>query len=64
MILFLLLSSVFVNVFLSFALQQEVLLGGHLYLQIIKDKLLNWLTSIQYAVLKKCRDPTSSLQPS
>ncbi|XP_035705824.1 DNA-directed RNA polymerase I subunit RPA2 isoform X2 [Folsomia candida] len=43
---------------------QEVLLGGHLYLQIIKDKLLNWLTSIQYAVLKKCRDPTSSLQPS
>jgi DNA-directed RNA polymerase I subunit RPA2 len=44
---------------------QEVLLGGHLYLQIIKDKLLNWLTAIKYSVLKKCRKkPTFSMQPS
>ncbi|CAL8147571.1 unnamed protein product [Orchesella dallaii] len=34
---------------------QEVLLGGHLYLQIIKDKLINWLITIQLLVLRKAR---------
>jgi len=44
---------------------QEVLLGGHLYLQIIKDKLVNWVTTLQYLVLRKARiDPTFSIKPS
>lgn len=43
---------------------QEVLLGGHLYLQIIKDKLINWLESIKHSVIKKSRDATFTMQPS
>ena len=45
---------------------QEVLLGGHLYLQLIKDKLANWLGQLKYIVLKKVRTSTSldTLKPS
>ncbi|XP_014250350.1 DNA-directed RNA polymerase I subunit RPA2 [Cimex lectularius] len=34
-------------------MMQEVLLGGHLYLQIIKDKLQGWLTGLKLNILKK-----------
>ena len=28
-------------------MMQEILLGGHLYLTLLKDKLLNWLQTVQ-----------------
>ncbi|CAH0563356.1 unnamed protein product [Brassicogethes aeneus] len=34
-------------------MMQELLLGGHLYLQIIKEKLQNWLTSLRYNIAKQ-----------
>jgi DNA-directed RNA polymerase I subunit RPA2 len=44
---------------------QEVILGGHLYLQLIKDKLANWMQTIQYTVLRKARQQTTdSFKPS
>jgi DNA-directed RNA polymerase beta subunit len=45
---------------------QEVLMGGHLYLQLIKDKLANWLITLQYTILRKLKLDTSmdTLKPS
>lgn len=39
---------------------QEVLLGGHLYLQLLKDKLYNWLQTIQFLTLRKVKNDGSS----
>jgi len=44
---------------------QEVLLGGHLYLQLIKDKLLNWLTTVQYLIIRKAKlDSSGTIKQS
>lgn len=43
---------------------QEVLLGGHLYLQLIKDKLVNWLTTLKFQILRKAKsDEMNSIKP-
>lgn len=42
-------------------MMQELLLGGHLYLQILKDKLQNWLFSLRMNLLKRCRRDNFSL---
>jgi len=34
---------------------QEVLLGGHLYLQLLKDKLFGWLNALQFLVARKLK---------
>ncbi|XP_068081790.1 DNA-directed RNA polymerase I subunit RPA2 isoform X2 [Anabrus simplex] len=34
-------------------MSQEVLLGGHLYLQVLKDRLQSWLTALKITILKK-----------
>ncbi|EFN88780.1 DNA-directed RNA polymerase I subunit RPA2 [Harpegnathos saltator] len=34
-------------------MMQECLLGGHLYLQVIKEKLISWLTSLKITILKR-----------
>ncbi|XP_034948641.1 DNA-directed RNA polymerase I subunit RPA2 [Chelonus insularis] len=37
-------------------MMQECLLGGHLYLQVLKEKLQTWLTSLKYAILKRANN--------
>lgn len=34
---------------------QEVLLGGHLCLQLIREQLCRWMTTTRYAVMKKMK---------
>lgn len=34
-------------------MMQELLLGGHLYLQVLKDKLQNWLSYVKLTILKR-----------
>lgn len=34
-------------------MMQEVLLGGHLYQKVIKDRIENWLEQVRYAILKQ-----------
>lgn len=34
-------------------MMQEVLLGGHLYLQVLKERLQTWLQSVKLNILKK-----------
>ena len=36
-------------------MMQECLLGGHLYLQILKEKLQIWLTSLKAIVIKRAK---------
>lgn len=36
-------------------MMQECLLGGHVYLQVLKEKLYNWLLSLKSAILKTTR---------
>ncbi|XP_070167298.1 DNA-directed RNA polymerase I subunit RPA2 [Polyergus mexicanus] len=36
-------------------MMQECLLGGHLYLQVLKEKLWSWLTSVKYHILKRAK---------
>lgn len=36
-------------------MMQECLLGGHLYLQVIKEKLISWLTSLKISILKRAK---------
>lgn len=36
-------------------MMQECLLGGHLYLQVIKEKLISWLTSLKITILKRAK---------
>ncbi|XP_014487877.1 PREDICTED: DNA-directed RNA polymerase I subunit RPA2-like, partial [Dinoponera quadriceps] len=36
-------------------MMQECLLGGHLYLQVIKEKLVSWLTSLKVSILKRAK---------
>jgi DNA-directed RNA polymerase I subunit RPA2 len=43
---------------------QEVLLGGHLYLMLLKDKLLNWLQAVQYGVIRKVAQDKSHILKS
>lgn len=43
-------------------MMQELLLGGHLYLQILKERLQNWLLTFKSNILK--RASTGSLSPS
>lgn len=33
-------------------MMQECLLGGHLYLQVLKEKLWSWLTNVKIHILK------------
>ncbi|KAK9882973.1 hypothetical protein WA026_001189 [Henosepilachna vigintioctopunctata] len=34
-------------------MMQEVLLGGHLYLQVIKERLQNWVDNLKYVITKR-----------
>lgn len=34
---------------------QEITLGGHLYLQLLKDRLAHWLGILRLVILKKDR---------
>lgn len=34
-------------------MMQECLLGGHLYLQIVKEKISSWLSNVKFAILKR-----------
>ncbi|XP_043799953.1 DNA-directed RNA polymerase I subunit RPA2 [Apis laboriosa] len=36
-------------------MMQECLLGGHLYLQVLKEKLYSWLTNLKMGILKRAR---------
>lgn len=36
-------------------MMQECLLGGHLYLQVLKEKLHAWLTGLKMGILKRAR---------
>lgn len=36
-------------------MMQECLLGGHLYLQVLKEKLWSWLTSVKIHILKRAK---------
>lgn len=36
-------------------MMQECLLGGHLYLQVIKEKLMSWLISLKTSILKRAK---------
>ena len=36
-------------------MMQEIVLGGHLYLQLLKEKLENWLVSLRAAILKRAK---------
>lgn len=36
-------------------MMQECLMGGHLYLQVIKEKLMSWLTSLKISILKRAK---------
>lgn len=36
-------------------MMQECLLGGHLYLQVLKEKLYSWLTGLKMGILKRAR---------
>lgn len=40
-------------------MMQEVLQGGHLYLQILKERLYNWLVAMRSCVLKRARSNVS-----
>nr|XP_022916838.1 DNA-directed RNA polymerase I subunit RPA2 [Onthophagus taurus] len=46
-------------------MMQEVLLGGHLYLQVLKERILIWLRNLRYRILKKARETVNfNLGPS
>lgn len=36
-------------------MMQECLLGGHLYLQVLKEKLCFWLTTLKNQILKRAK---------
>lgn len=36
-------------------MMHEIILGGHLYLQLIKDRLAGWLGSLKFAILQKAK---------
>ena len=36
-------------------MMQEINLAGHLYLQLLKDRLANWLNVLKYIILKRQR---------
>lgn len=36
-------------------MMQECLLGGHLYLQVLKEKLYSWLINLKMGILKRAR---------
>jgi len=40
-------------------MMHEVLLGGHLYLQIIKEKMQGWLQLLKAVILKKAKSTTN-----
>lgn len=40
-------------------MMQELMLGGHLYLQILKDKLQTWLFNVKFNLLKRARASAS-----
>lgn len=42
-------------------MMQELLLGGHLYLQVLKEKLQNWLFGLKANILKRARRMNYSL---
>lgn len=35
---------------------QEVTLGGHVYLQLVKEKLIHTLNTLKYRILHKCNE--------
>ncbi|KAI4456625.1 dna-directed rna polymerase i subunit 2 [Holotrichia oblita] len=40
-------------------MMQELLLGGHLYLQVLKEKLQGWLLSVKQNLLRKCNSKSN-----
>ncbi|XP_050497615.1 DNA-directed RNA polymerase I subunit RPA2 isoform X2 [Diabrotica virgifera virgifera] len=42
-------------------MMQELLLGGHLYLQILKEKMYSWLNGLKLSILKLAKAATFSL---
>lgn len=36
-------------------MMQECLLGGHLYLQVLKEKLCSWLAGLKFHILKRAQ---------
>lgn len=42
-------------------MMQEILLGGHLYQKILKERLENWLGFVQINILKRATDTTYEL---
>lgn len=36
-------------------MMQECLVGGYLYLQVLKEKLYSWVTSLKMSILKRAR---------
>lgn len=45
-------------------MMQEILLGGHLYQKVIKDRAENWLRQVKYTVLKRTEPHASITQLS
>lgn len=45
-------------------MMQEVLLGGHLYQKVIKDRTENWLEQLKYAILKQAEQTNFVLNVS
>lgn len=42
-------------------MMQEILLGGHLYQKILKERMENWLSFLQLNILKRAKDTTYEL---
>lgn len=36
-------------------MMQECLLGGHLYLQVVKEKISSWLNNVRFSILKRAK---------
>lgn len=36
-------------------MMQEITLAGHLYLQLLKDRITSWLTGLRYTIMKRER---------
>ena len=41
-------------------MMHEIVLGGHLYLQLLKEKLHRWAVSVKYRVMEKANEAKSS----
>lgn len=40
-------------------MMQECLVGGHLYLQVLKEKIASWLNNVRLVIMKKAKSITN-----